>query len=536
MEELGMSQRVQLELADLLHKICGEEKIPYTLLAGSIAAWQEYGGFAPYMENIAIGMLYPSWLRFIETCKKRLCKTDYYILDSQNCEQFEELFVRLCKRSGVKLPEERKKDEVYYDYFINIYPICYVGNTEKEFQKIKKQYTLFRRCKQTKKVSIRNLHIKNSMKLLKSSFYYFQRNQYSFEQIKELITRYGEKESKYVFIPTMNVNQGISYLAETYQQLKEVTFQGHTYSILVDTENWIDGYYNKKTYEALQSKTMNKASVVGPEIMRRIQLIELEMLKEFDRICRKNGLKYVLYSGTLLGAVRHSGFIPWDDDIDVAMLYEDYEKFVKIAPKELDLEKFFLRTQETDKDCNLTFIQIKRNGTIYCREMRNTFDTHLGVFMDIFPLFNGSNLKIIHKIQHKICKFYKSVVWSHMGAIAARKKKTYYMLLSKISNKTAYKRFMRWATLIKKPTGKLAYLSFKRNPYNVVHTRRETYENLKEISFEGSRFYVPANYEEVLSSIYSEEYLKYPPMSGRRAKHMPAIIDIGDLYKDLRTP
>lgn len=531
MEDMNFNQMVQLELADIVHKICKEEKIQYTLLSDSIAAWKECGGFAPFLEHITVGMLYPCFLQFIAACKKRLCETEYFIINCENCEQFNELWIRMAKKSRVVLPEERKKDEVYYAYYIDIVPIFYVGNTKKELEDIKKQYTCYRRCLWARKVLSGTINIKNCVKIAKNSYYYFQKRKFTFEKLEKLITGYGEEKTKYVFIPSLMIHKGISCLAETYSHLQEIVFDGHIYTIMQNAEQWLKDYYNAKQYEKLISRQVNQVNVVGPEIMRRIQLIELDMLREFDRICRKYGLKYVLYSGTLLGAVRHGGFIPWDDDIDVAMLYEDYVKFIEIAPGELDSEKFFLKTQKTDKDCNITFIQLKRNNTVYCREMRDGFNTHPGVFIDILPLFNGSNSKIVHKIQHKMCKFYKTMVWSHLGAISAKKGKGYYMLLSKVSNKKAYEKYMKWATLVKKPGDKLAYLSFLRDPYNAVYTRRETYINIKEMNFEGYPFYVPANVKEVLCSMYSEDYMKYPPLSGRVAKHLPAIIEIGDLYE-----
>ena len=77
------------------------------------------------------------------------------------------------------------------------------------------------------------------------------------------------------------------------------------------------------------------------ENLRKLQLIELELLIEFDRICRKNNIRYTLTGGTLLGAVRHGGFIPWDDDADVSMLRREYEKFKKVCEIELDDKYYF---------------------------------------------------------------------------------------------------------------------------------------------------------------------------------------------------
>ena len=72
------------------------------------------------------------------------------------------------------------------------------------------------------------------------------------------------------------------------------------------------------------------------EVLRKVQLCQLEIAKEIKRVCEENGIGYFLCCGTFLGAVRHQGFIPWDDDLDMGMLREDYEKFLEIAPEKLD--------------------------------------------------------------------------------------------------------------------------------------------------------------------------------------------------------
>lgn len=536
MGDLGLNQMAQLELLDLIHEICEEEQIPYTLLNASIAAWKEYKGFAPFLRYMAVGMPYPSFIKFIRTCEKRLSGTEYYITGNQTCEQFEELWVWFCKRSKVILPDRRKKDEVYYDYFVAVVPIYYVGNQKKELVDVKRKYKRYQKCVSAQKILPGMVHLDNCFRMAKRAYYYSQKKKNSFEDIKNSVTKYGEQCTKYVFIPSLYKQRGVSCLAETYLHLQKVEFEKHTYYMVQNADEWLKDFYGVRKYKNLINLPFNKVNVTGPEILRRVQLIELEMLREFDRICRKHHLKYILGFGTLLGAVRHGGFIPWDDDIDVCMLYEDYMKFLNIAPAELDSEKFFLRTQETDQDCNLTFAQLKRNHTVYCRNMRNHYNTHLGVFLDIFPFFNGSNSRILHNIQFKVCKFYKTMVWAHMGAAGEQQKikKRYYTWLSRSSNKKAYEKYIRWATLFKKSTDKLAYLSLSRNPYNMAYTRKESFEKITEMEFEGYRFYVPENYEEVLDSIYPD-YRNYPSLSGRVVRHLPANIEIGDLFENLDT-
>lgn len=121
------------------------------------------------------------------------------------------------------------------------------------------------------------------------------------------------------------------------------------------------------------------------EKLRKLQLCELEILKEFVRICEKFSLRYYLTGGTLLGAVRHQGFIPWDDDIDVAMPREDYDRFAQIAPRELD-PQYFYQSPDTDPYYFLSYNKVRKNGTKIYEERFENAGFHKGIFIDIFPL------------------------------------------------------------------------------------------------------------------------------------------------------
>lgn len=139
--------------------------------------------------------------------------------------------------------------------------------------------------------------------------------------------------------------------------------------------------------------------------LREYQLLLTSILHEFDRVCRELGIPYVLYAGTMLGAVRHKGFIPWDDDIDVLMLREDYERFLNEAEPLLDLEKFYLQ-KEFSEHWPMFFSKLRLNNTT-CLEKYPIKDRqmHHGIYIDIFPCDSAAGTRIGRKIQ-----FYASKV------------------------------------------------------------------------------------------------------------------------------
>lgn len=121
---------------------------------------------------------------------------------------------------------------------------------------------------------------------------------------------------------------------------------------------------------------------------KEVWAVELDLLREFSRVCNKYNLKYCADGGTLLGAIRHHGFIPWDDDLDIAMLRSDFEKLNEVAPIEFK-KPYFWQTEETDKGSARGHAQLRNSATTsiikteYERQRNNNFNQ--GIFIDIFP-------------------------------------------------------------------------------------------------------------------------------------------------------
>ena len=143
--------------------------------------------------------------------------------------------------------------------------------------------------------------------------------------------------------------------------------------------------------------------------MLKLRQVELDMFKAFLSACKTLNLRYYLIGGALLGAVRHKGFIPWDDDIDIGMFREDYEKFKKKAQKFLP-EYYFVQTNETEPAYPLSFIKIRDNRTTFIETSVKKFPINHGVYIDIFPLdYYPKN-----KLSQFYLKFRKKVIYSRI--------------------------------------------------------------------------------------------------------------------------
>jgi lipopolysaccharide cholinephosphotransferase len=264
--------------------------------------------------------------------------------------------------------------------------------------------------------------------------------------------------------------------------------------------------------------------------LRRLQLCELEILKDVTLICEDNKLQYFLAGGTLLGAVRHKGFIPWDDDIDISMPRKDYKKFIQICKTQMD-SKYFLHCNDTDSTYWLPYIKVRKNGTVFDEEPIAAIDTHKGFWLDIFPLDNANKeTSFLQRIQGRISKIINSIVFHKRGLVILHKKpgwklKRFLCLMIPFSIHLLTKlqqRIMGWNKNDKAP-----YFTNIASRYDLI---KQTIPKNKflpgtYVEFEGSFFRAPNDWDYVLNRIYGA-YMSIPPEENRQ-NHKPVRLIFG---------
>jgi len=246
--------------------------------------------------------------------------------------------------------------------------------------------------------------------------------------------------------------------------------------------------------------------MIEPEILRKAQLIMLDMLIEFDAVCKKHQLQYWLDSGTLLGAVRHQGFIPWDDDIDLSMPIEDYNQFLKIAKSELSSEIFF-QTSQTDKSFKFDYIKLRSNkaSIVEFHEKDKEIEYHQGVFVDIFPMLAIEDTEINKQLYDSTFKEIRDISPAGLNTPGDRD--------------DPIKRAALVDSLRQKHQG------WEINNSKVIYSGEmpdvaawfdiEKVFPLTTMEFEGRFFPVPKNPDHYLDAIYSFDYRQLPPKNKR---------------------
>lgn len=274
--------------------------------------------------------------------------------------------------------------------------------------------------------------------------------------------------------------------------------------------------------------------------LEKVQQILLGYLLETDRICRKHNIKYFLAGGTLLGAIRHHGFIPWDDDADVMMLREDYDKFQKVVQQELPAN-IFLQLPETEKGNYNPFTKLRINNTMFATEFTGHFmDMHNGIFFDVLSHDRTGNHKWSQKLHLMATMLTRSVVFNKWGNTDVKGGGKHPVICKMVSRAKDFipMPFALWAQncsleFFKNRKTEYLYDGMGRNLKRGAFPA-EWLEEAVYVDFEGYQFPVPKEYDKYLTYLYGD-YMQMIPVSQRRTSHSIVLTDLGE-YGNYKLP
>lgn len=262
--------------------------------------------------------------------------------------------------------------------------------------------------------------------------------------------------------------------------------------------------------------------------------VEQEILDVIHHVCTENDLRYSLAYGTLIGAVRHGGFIPWDDDIDLMMPREDYEKLLEIwsrvAPK-----GYILQNVRTDPDFTQSFTKIRKDHTTFVQDDRERQKKyHKGIFVDIFPGDRVPHGKMAQRLQFAACAVNLLYNRGHSSGTGGFIGKIETLLLHAPKEKYAPRRkkaeklLRRWNN---DPTAKYVFPSTIDSSKHYYPA--DLFDKMQTIEFSGKRYQCVADADTALRVEYGD-YMQLPPEEERVWKHHPILIDFERNYEELK--
>lgn len=268
--------------------------------------------------------------------------------------------------------------------------------------------------------------------------------------------------------------------------------------------------------------------------MKDVWAVEQSILDEISRFCEEHGLRYSLAYGTLLGAVRHKGFIPWDDDVDIMMPREDYDRLMELWPEAAPAGLILDRCDLDPENCNV-FSKIRKDHTTFLQfESERDNAHHKGIFNDIFPAEHVPDGKLAKKLQFVdfafMLLFNRGYTSGSKGIVGLGER----VLLKLVPKKKYYsasrffaKQGRRWNG---KPTKQIVF------PVTIRDCRRyypaDLFEHLEKIEFQGRTYLSFADADRFLTIRYGD-YMRLPPEEDRVWKHPPMLIDYTRNYEEL---
>lgn len=542
-EETEAIKKVVLEAALDVIALCDENGIPYMLGGGSALGAVRHGGFIPWDDDIDLNIPRKYIPQLIKAIENRY-PDKYYIEAPLYTEGYLSSFIQVHRKNTV-FQEYRVQKKEYCGIKLDIFVIenTYNNVVRRNWHGICVQaglfflscYRMYAWRDEFKKLAEGNRKAGCVMFVKRCIGRLFALNPKGlYRSVQKKMAQCDDDNSDYITIPSgRNHFFGELYRRDAFMKTHRVAFEGHMLCVTDDYENYLTRLYGnymeippeeKREHHVLYDLKL-PGEYEAPRLLDKTQIQQVlkDMLDEFVAYCQRHGLRYYLVGGTLLGAVRHQGFIPWDDDIDVGMPRKDYERFLELVKREPINDHLIAISGEegtlSNPYCELihTGTHLERNSSQYIREKCQVLHLFLDIFpQDGWPESDEEAVKLARQMKHKRYMIQNARArigkGTSVGHIIA--KTPVVLLMRCIGYQRVIDQMNRIATRYdydhSKYVGAITYGIYGPGE-RCLHDEVVAFTN---VTFEGKQYCAPGCYDTYLRQIFGD-YMQLPPEEKR---------------------
>ncbi len=267
----------------------------------------------------------------------------------------------------------------------------------------------------------------------------------------------------------------------------------------------------------MNNRETNEGYNLSCEELKRLQDVQKELISEVKRICLKNNIHFNMVGGTMLGAIRHGGYIPWDDDADIGFLRTEYEKFRKACKTDLNHEKYYMQDLRDTEGYRWGYGKLRKKGTEFIRLNQEFMPYEQGIFIDLMPFDNVPDGWLSRRVYFIQCFLYRKFFWSEVGSKTEKNpwKRTAYKLMRRIPMKFVIKSYQRFIDAGQRKKTRLVRILTFPTPKGVYGYERKWYTHLSKYQFGNMLLPGARDYDGYLRVKYGN-YMELPPAEKRK--------------------
>jgi lipopolysaccharide cholinephosphotransferase len=263
--------------------------------------------------------------------------------------------------------------------------------------------------------------------------------------------------------------------------------------------------------------------------LQQLQSIQKELIAEVQRICHKHHIHFNMVGGTMLGAIRHKGYIPWDDDADIGFLRAEYEKFRTVCKAELDPEKYYMQDLRDTPGYRWGYGKLRRKGTEFIRLNQENMPYEQGVCIDLMPFDNVPDNLLKRKIHFAKCFMYRKILWSEVGKNTEENRaiRIIYRLINKIPMNLVIRMYQHFIDQNGHRKTKLVRILTFPTPKGIYGYKREWYTQLTTYPFGELQLPGAKDYQGYLTVKYGN-FMELPPLEKRKVHPVSRVRLLGE--------